>query len=75
MTRRPFTDDELRERGVPEDAIRHRRSNHRVHVAPLVGVTVEGPDHEVVPPSAEVSREELGRKIAAARRRFRPRED
>jgi hypothetical protein len=72
--RRPRTDDELRALGVPDDVIRHRHSKHRVHVGPLVGVKVEGPEHQAVPPSDEVLREEMGRKIHEARRRFRPRE-
>lgn len=77
MARRtkPLTDRELRDRGVPEDVIRYRNGQRRVWTGPLIGVLVEGPSTEVIPPSAEVSREEMGRKIAEARRRFRPRED
>ena len=70
-TRKPKTASELRSLGVPEEVIRLRFSKERVWQGPLVGVVVDGP--AVVPPSAEVSREELGRKIREARRRFRPR--
>ena len=73
-TDRPRTDSELRALGVPQEVIDYRRSDKRVHLVPLVGVKVEE-HHEVVPPSAEVSREELGAKIREARHRFEPRED
>ena len=69
---RPRTDAELRALGVPDEVIAYRRSDHREMTVPLCGVVVEGP-REVVPPSVEVSREELGRKINEARQRFVPR--
>jgi hypothetical protein len=72
---RPRTDAELRTLGMPDDVIAYRNGDRRAMTVPLRGIVVEGPTVEVVSPSAEVSREELGRKIHQARRRFMPRED